>query len=297
MTTGYRSVSVCGPVIFTVVIGLAATGADPSAAPAAAPALTAERVLVIDQEGPTRPAFVQFMDGFRAGLAAGPGRCDVFIENLDLARLDRTADDPERAAGWLVAKYGDWSFDVIVPTSEVTRDFVLANRERLSPAARIVGLQRPGDRPAPQDHAADYTFATTDSTMGATVELACQVFPGLKRIALVSQSIPHPGLLALQVEQVRTVAKEKGIEYLPLVDLPIRRRSSAAIGKTRTAGRGCRPTCSNRSAASRRCRSSGSATRTWAVGSSAASALTPARLARRPVASWSRAGTARCPRR
>jgi len=55
-------------------------------------------VLVIDQEGPTRPAFVQFMDGFRAGLAAGPGRCDVFIENLDLARLDRTADDPERAA-------------------------------------------------------------------------------------------------------------------------------------------------------------------------------------------------------
>lgn len=218
--TANASVGVVLAMAMAMAMRLAAVAAEPPAAASAVPP-PAERVLVIDQEGPTRPAFVQFMDGFRAGLAAGPGRCDVFIENLDLARLDRTADDPERAAGWLVAKYGDWSFDVIVPTSEVTRDFVLANRERLSPAARIVGLQRPGDRPAPQDHAADYTFATTDSTMGATVELACQVFPGLKRIALVSQSSPHPGLLAIQMEQVRTLAKDRGLEYLPFVDLPL----------------------------------------------------------------------------
>jgi signal transduction histidine kinase len=221
MTIDRRMVNASGCVALAAVIHLTATAADPQTAVRAATPPTAERVLVIDQEGLTRPAFVQFMDGFRAGLAAGQGRCDVFIENLDLARLDRAADDPERAAGWLVTKYRDWSFDVIVPTSEVTRDFVLANRERLSPAARIVGLQRPGDRPVPQDHAADYTFATTDSTMGATVELACQLLPGLKRIALVSQSGPHPSLLAIQVEQVRTVAKEKGLEYLPLVDLPL----------------------------------------------------------------------------
>lgn len=221
MTIGRRIVNASGCVVVTAVMHLAATAADPPVAASSASAPTAERVLVIDQEGPTRPAFVQFMDGFRAGLARGQGRCDVFIENLDLARLDRTADDPERAAGWLVAKYSDWSFDVIVPTSEVTRDFVLANRERLSPAPRIVALERPGDRPAPRDHADDYTFATTDSTMGATVELACQLLPRLKRVALVSQSEPHPGLLAIQVEQVRTVAKEKGIEFLPLIDLSL----------------------------------------------------------------------------
>ena len=175
-------------VAFAMALGLAATAADPPGPAAPVPAPAAERVLVIDQEGQTRPAFVQFMDGFRAGLAEGRVRCDVFIENLDLARLNRTPDDPERAAGWLVAKYSDWSFDVIVPTSEVTRDFVLANRERLSPNARIVALERPGDRPAPLEHAASYTAATTDSTMGATVELACQLLPRLRRIALVSQS-------------------------------------------------------------------------------------------------------------
>jgi signal transduction histidine kinase len=206
MTNRHRILGVGGSMALAAVMHFAAA---------------AERVLVIDQEGQTRPAFVQFMEGFRAGLAEGPEPHDVFIENLDLARLDRAPDDPERAAGWLVDKYSGRSFDVIVPTSAVTRDFVLANRERLSPAARIVALERPGDRPPPLDQVRDYTFATTDSTMGATIVLACQLFPGTRRIALVSQSGPHPALLALQMEQARAVTKERGIEHLPLVDLPL----------------------------------------------------------------------------
>jgi signal transduction histidine kinase len=184
-------------------------------------AAAAERVLVIDQEGQTRPAFVEFMDGFRAGLAEGPEPHDVFIENLDLVRLNRAPDDPDRATGWLVEKYRDRSFDVIVPTSEVTRKFVLANRDRFAPAARIVALERPGENPPPLDRVPDYTFATTDSTMGATSALACDLFPSTKRIALVGQSVPHPTFLALQIEQVGAVTKERGIEFLPLVDLPL----------------------------------------------------------------------------
>jgi signal transduction histidine kinase len=184
-------------------------------------AAAAERVLVIDQEGQTRPAFVQFMDGFRSALSEGQERYDVFIENLDLARLDRAPDDPERAAGWLIDKYSDRSFDVLVPTSAVTRNFVLANRERLSPAARIVAIERPGEKPPSLDRTRDYTYATTESTTGATSVLACQLFPRTRRIALVSQSGPHPALLALQVEQTRSVTKELGIDFLPLIDLPL----------------------------------------------------------------------------
>jgi signal transduction histidine kinase len=216
-----RILNTCGCVVVAAVVALAATAINPTVAAAAAPPKAAERLLVIDQEGQTRPAFVQFMDGFRAGLAEGSRRYDVFVENLDLVRLDRNSSDPERAAGWLVAKYNDRSFDVIVPTSEVTRDFVLVNRERLSPTARIVALERPGDRPPSLDHAADYTSVTTDSTIGATVELACQLLPNLRRVALISQSAPHSGLRVVQTEQVRTAAKEKGIELLPLIDLPL----------------------------------------------------------------------------
>ena len=103
-------------VAFAMAVGLAATAADPQRPAAPVLAQAAERVLVIDQEGQTRPAFVQFMDGFRAGLAEGRVRCDVFIENLDLARLNRTPDDPERAAGWLVAKYSDWFARAVLNT-------------------------------------------------------------------------------------------------------------------------------------------------------------------------------------
>jgi signal transduction histidine kinase len=184
-------------------------------------AAAAERVLVIDQEGQTRPAFVQFMEGFRSGLAEGREPHDVFVENLDVVRLNRTPADPDRATGWLVDKYRDWSFDVIVPTSAVTRDFVLANRDRFAPAARIVAVQRPGESQPPLDSVPDYTCARAESTIGATSALACDLFPRTKRIAFISQSIPHPAFLAFQVEQARAVTKERGIEFLPLIDLPL----------------------------------------------------------------------------
>ncbi|MFM1997405.1 MAG: hypothetical protein RLZZ111_1792 [Planctomycetota bacterium] len=131
MTIRHRTVGVGGFMI------LAAAGQAAAAV---------ERVLVIDQEGQTRPAFVQVMESFRSGQAEEQKRHDVFIEYLDLVRLDRAPDDPDRAEGWLVEKCRDRSFDVIVPTSAVTRGFVLANRDQLSPAARIVALERPGER-------------------------------------------------------------------------------------------------------------------------------------------------------
>jgi len=204
-----------------VVAGGAVLARFPFIALLAGPVAAAERVLVIDQEGQTRPAFVQFMEGFRAGLTEGGAGHDVFIENLDLARLDRSPDDPQRAAGWLVEKYSDLAFDVIVPTSAVTRDFVLASRDRLSPAARIVALERPGEPPPPPDRAGAYDSVTTASTMGATCELACRLLPGLRRIALVSQSGHHPALFALQIAQARAVAEARGIDLIELVDLPL----------------------------------------------------------------------------
>lgn len=221
MPIGCQPVNVNIGIVVAMAVGLTADAAAQPAPAAAGPQPTAIRVLVIDQEGQTRPAFVQFMEGFRAGLAESQGRHEVFIENLDLARLDRPAVEPEGAADWLVEKYRDRSFDVIVPTSSLARDFVLANRERLSPGARIVALERPGEPPPAGERPRDYTSSTTDSTMGATVELACELLPRTRRIALVSQAGPHPALLAVQVQQVQAVTQQRGLEYVPLIDLPL----------------------------------------------------------------------------
>jgi hypothetical protein len=145
----------------------------------------------------------------------------VFIENLDLVRLGRMGGDPQRAAGWLIDKYSDWSFDAIIPTSAVIRDFVLANRSRLSPGARIVALERPGEALPPGDSPHDYQVVTTESVVSQTINLACQLFPHCARIALVGQTLPHPRLLEAHQTAVRQGAEERGLEYLSLIDLPL----------------------------------------------------------------------------
>ena len=214
-----RTVAVLVAAIVVLALAACASAADEPAEEARAEPVPILRVLVIDQEGPTRPAFVQFMEGFRAGVAeAKAAPPEVFIENLDVVRLGRSVDDPDRAAAWLLEKYSDWQFDVIVPTSAVARDFVLASRERLSPEARIVAFERPGDALATEDMPRDYSYVTSQSTVEDTVALACRLFPRSKRICLLGQSEIHPGVMARFDAGVSRIAEERGLEYVPLID-------------------------------------------------------------------------------
>jgi len=215
-----RAVSSIAAVVVALVVAMFASGADAPAEETQGVPLPIRRVLVIDQEGPTLPAFVQFMAGFRAAVAEAKGvRFEVFIENLDVVRLGRSVDDPDRAAGWLLEKYSDWPFDVIVPTSAVARDFVLASRERLSPGARIVAFERPEDALTAGVLPRDFTYVTSDSRLEETVALACQLFPGSKRICLVGQSEINPGVTARFDASASRIAEERGLEYVPLIDL------------------------------------------------------------------------------
>jgi signal transduction histidine kinase len=215
-----RAVGLIATAFVAFVFATFATAADEPAEKTTAVSVPIERVLVIDQEGPTRRAFVQFMEGFRAGAAEAKGvRFEVFIENLDVVRLGRSVDDPDGAAGWLLEKYSDWQFDVIVPTNAVARDFVLASRERLSPEARIVAFERPGEALTDGDMPRDYTYVTSDSTLEDTVTLACRLFPGSKRIGVVGQAAFNPATMARYEAIARRIAKQRGLEYVPLIDM------------------------------------------------------------------------------
>ena len=215
-----RAVGSIAAVVLALVFATFASAADEPAEETQAEPLPIRRVLVIDQEGPTRPAFVQFMAGFRAAVAEAKGvRFEVFIENLDIVRLGRSVDDPDRAAGWLLEKYSDWQFDVIVPMSAVARDFVLASRERLSPEARVVAFERPGDALTDGFLPRDFTYVTSDSRLEDTVALACQLFPGSRRIFLLGQRAFNPGAMARFDASVSRIAEERGLEYVPLIDM------------------------------------------------------------------------------
>lgn len=194
----------------------------PASGLAAGPSLPIERVLVIDEEGPTRPAFVQMMEGFRQGLAEAKGvRHEVFVETLDLVRLTRTLDDPQQATNWLMEKYRGSTLDVIVPTSRLARQFVLANREQLAPAGRIVTVERMGEVGDAGATLAKSTFVTSAPTMGPTVALAHRLFPRAQRIAFIGQLLPHPRFVAAVIAETREAAQRQGLEFLPLIDLSL----------------------------------------------------------------------------
>lgn len=187
-----------------------------------AEAHTPSSVLVIDQEGATRPAFVRFMKGFRRGLGAvAAGPFDVFVENLDLARLKRDPRDVDQAAGWLREKYGDVQFDVILPTGLVSRSFVLANRQAFSPGARVVGVDRPGVPPPAAADLPHYTSVQTASPMTATVTLARRLFPTANQLAFIGQTQPHPRYEAFIEQEAAAAAEQAGMAFLPLVDLAV----------------------------------------------------------------------------
>jgi signal transduction histidine kinase len=215
-----RAVGSMAVVLVALVVATFALAADEPAEMTTAEPLPIRRVLVIDQEGPTLPAFVQFMVGFRAGVAEAKGvRFEVFIENLDIVRLGRTVDDPDRAAGWLLEKYSDWPFDVIVPLGAVARDFALASRERLSPEARIVAFELTEDALTAGALPRDFTYVTRDSRLEETVALACRLFPASRRICLLGQSEIHPVAMARFDATVGRIAEERGLEYVPLIDM------------------------------------------------------------------------------
>jgi len=209
-------------LIGTVVVARAAPPEAEKSAPQSKGGPSMERVLVIDEEGPTRPAFVQLMEGFREGLSQTPGvRSEVYIETLDLVRLGRGASDPEQATGWLIEKYRGAAFDVVVPTSRIARQFVLANRNRLAPRGRIVAVERPGDGGGQGADLADYSSVSNSPNVAETIALAQTLFPRARRVALIGQSLPHTLALAAIVQEARAAAEAQGLEFVPLIDLTL----------------------------------------------------------------------------
>lgn len=197
-------------------LGAAAeTVADPPKPP------RTRRVLIIDQEGPTRPAFVEFMRGFRQTLAeVADGGYEIFIENLDLVRLGRLDGDLEQAAGWLLRKYSDAPFDVIVPTSSMTREFVVARRAALAPEATIVAVNRPGETVGGVSPP-NSTYVTTAGNVTETIGLGFTLLPNARRVAVVGQTRPHPQLLQNEIDDARRTIESRGLEFLLLLDLSL----------------------------------------------------------------------------
>jgi signal transduction histidine kinase len=183
--------------------------------------LPLRRVLIIDTEGSTRPAFVQFMEGFRAELAKQQGtHFEVFTENLELSRMGRDAND-DRTMTWLLEKYRGWPFDVIISTSDATLRFLLRNRSQFTLQTEIVSVERlPRNAMADDKHVSILSCDLPEAAR-RTVRLASHILPELREVAFVAQTRSHPKAAEAVLEQLQLTAETIGLNFLPLVDLPL----------------------------------------------------------------------------
>jgi len=192
--------------------------------------LPLRRVLVIDTEGPTRPVFVQFMEGFRAEIAKQQGtHFEVFTENLELSRMGRDATD-DRTMTWLLEKYREWPFDVIISTSDAMRRFVLRNRSQFGSQTEIVSVERLQRKAMADDKHVSIISCDMPEAARRTVRLASQIFPELREVAFVAQTRSHPRAAEAIRGQLQRTTETIGLDFLPLVDLPLRELRATLAG-------------------------------------------------------------------
>jgi len=221
---GVRSCVGRGAIAVALAVVASLAGVVAGGAPdAPGPAGPGGRILVFDEQGQTRPAFVQFMEGFRAGYAEGGGQREVFVENLDMARLGRVGGDADTAAAWLVEKYRDRPFDVLVPTTVVTRDIVVADRDRLAPRGRIIAVERVSEEPDRSDRPGDPHDGAVRilPTEADTVALVRRLLPLTSRVVFIGETAHHATFTSSQMARVRDAVLAAGLEYEPILDLPV----------------------------------------------------------------------------
>jgi signal transduction histidine kinase len=182
------------------------------------------RVLVLDPEIPTRPAFQLLMKGLRRTLEREfAGTLQVFTENLDLSRLGkRNEADEGTAYAWLLEKYHDARFDAIVAVEELPLRLALRHRERLAPGAPVLFTSIERQRAEPYLSEKDVTGVYLELPALQTIELATRLFPRAKTVAYIGN---EPGINPHFTQQARPIVQEfvvaAGMGFIPLIDLPL----------------------------------------------------------------------------
>jgi signal transduction histidine kinase len=182
------------------------------------------RVLVLDPEIPTRPAFQAFMQGLRRTLEREfAGTLQVFTENLDLSRLGKRNDADDGAAyTWLLEKYRDARFDAIVAVEELPLGLALRHRERLAPGAPVLFTSIEQRYAKPYLSEKNVTGVYLELPALQTIELAIRLFPRTKAVAYIGNA---PGRNPHFTQQAGPVVRDfvaaAGLEFIPLFDLPL----------------------------------------------------------------------------
>ena len=197
--------------VICLVAGLA-----PATSSAAVP--LPHSVLILEQNNPNAPAYVDFASHFQATLNANDtAPVDVYIESFDLYQFD-SAEYRELLRDYLAKKYRSKPIGVIVPVGPLALEFELSSRAELWPTVPIafegidtesLALHLPPDT----------TGETENLTLWDEVNAAKIMVPNLRRIAIVGDPLERQSTYRHFTNEMPQIAAE--LQIIDLTGLPM----------------------------------------------------------------------------
>ncbi len=175
-------------VLVALVVGLAPARAQVSgSAPERA-------VLVLESAEPLRPAGLAMLGSLRKALAGLAPASVVYVEAPDLIRFGGDAHATV-FRDYLVRRYAGRRIDVIVAVGDPMTDLLLSWESTPWPRVPIVAaMVAPAVVARARAHG-NLTGITSDLDVGRTLDAAVALFPGTRRVALVSAGDPYVGAM------------------------------------------------------------------------------------------------------
>ncbi|WP_341487396.1 sensor histidine kinase [Pararhizobium sp. A13] len=147
-------------------------------------------------------------------LTATAGRIDIFSEFLDLSRFPEKTH-LERMAQYLSEKYADHRPDVVIALGEESLGFVLSNRARMVPAARIVFAGFSVSTVEGMGLPDDVVGVFTEFRIARTLEMARGLQPDARHLVIIGGSADFDrSWLATARADLAEIAKDYETTYL-----------------------------------------------------------------------------------
>ncbi len=192
------------------------------------------RVLVLHSFRNSLPVNTDWSRGLVRGFTSVPGLLvEIDSETLDLSRF-RDANYVKGLLDIYRHKYGDRKPDLIIPTYTPAFRFLLKYGEELFPGIPIVFLGADSRFVATQELAPNITGITTHRDIAGTLELALQVNPDARRVAVIvgsgsiDKNFENDARQALQpdragdiIQHIRTLVTTDDSEMNPVPLYPV----------------------------------------------------------------------------
>jgi PAS domain S-box-containing protein len=172
-------------------------------------------------EGWSSPAHRTIYNGMKT-IFDHSSRQDVILlgDTLDLP-LAATETEKRRLADFIRGKYVGENIDVVVPVTRTSLEFVLRYRDTMFPGVPIVFCAHSAHELHRLDRGSDVTGVAVTVDIAGTIDLALNLQPGLRRLAVVAGTSSMDLYLTSLAREIFKKDFQEQLEWIDLTGLPL----------------------------------------------------------------------------